>query len=515
MRAARIVLLAALCGVASPVLAHPHIWVEATAELVFDAQGRPVAIKHNWLFDQGYSAWAIQGLDTDGDGSVSSGELQPLADDNMRGLAEYGFFTFGSLDGAEVNFTGPADPYMTYDGDGLRLQFELAISPAMTIGDEFEVEVGDPEYYAAFSFQGPESVSLSGAPEDCVVDAHAPRPIAPELEAQLFSLPPDVTELPPELKAAARELANVLVVTCGGAAPATALEAVGAEAQNRGTPFVAPPPETSGPVPRTGFLGWIATQQQAFYQSLTDALASLRTGANAFWTLGILSFLYGVFHAAGPGHGKLVISSYVLAREQEVRRGVLLSFAAALVQSLTAIVFILFLAGILGLSSFALSDAARWLELTSYALIALVGAWLVWRKLRAVLGRGGHHHDSHGHHEDHQHVVTPSDARGSWREALGVVLAVGIRPCSGALIVLAFALSQGVLLAGIAATLLMGVGTGLTVSVLAGFAVFFKDLAARTARRGRSIWTRLISFGELAAAVVVFAFGAILFAATV
>ena len=97
----------------------------------------------------------------------------------------------------------------------------------------------------------------------------------------------------------------------------------------------------------------------------------------------------------------------------------------------------------------------------------------------------------------------------------GVVLAVGLRPCSGALIVLAFALTQGVLLAGIVATLLMGVGTALTVSVLAGLAVLFKDWARRAASGGHSWAGRLVSLAELLGAIAVFAFGVVLFIASI
>ena len=87
-------------------------------------------------------------------------------------------------------------------------------------------------------------------------------------------------------------------------------------------PFGGPPPEPGFAMPKTGFLGWVAAQQRDFYQALTAALGKLKTDNNAFWVLGALSFLYGIFHAAGPGHGKVVISSYVLANERQVRRGI-------------------------------------------------------------------------------------------------------------------------------------------------------------------------------------------------
>src|SRR5690606_9363186 len=113
-----------------------------------------------------------------------------------------------------------------------------------------------------------------------------------------------------------------------------------------------------------------------FYQSLTQALGALQRDSNAFWILGSLSFLYGVFHAAGPGHGKVVIGSYVLANERQVRRGIILSFAAAMLQAAVAIGFVLVLAAALNLTAIAMSEVANHIALLSYGLVALLGAWL-------------------------------------------------------------------------------------------------------------------------------------------
>lgn len=138
-----------------------------------------------------------------------------------------------------------------------------------------------------------------------------------------------------------------------------------------------------------------------------------------------LSFLYGVFHAAGPGHGKVVISSYVLANETQLKRGVTLSALSALLQSLVAIGFVLIAAGVLGMTSIAMGDAANWIGIISYAMVALLGLWLIARKIfdwahshghahaqpdmaskaRAHLHDGEHHHHDHDHggHDHHEH----------------------------------------------------------------------------------------------------------------
>lgn len=106
-------------------------------------------------------------------------------------------------------------------------------------------------------------------------------------------------------------------------------------------------------------------------------------------------------------------------------------------------------------------------------------------------------------------MVTPQQVRGGWREGLGVVVSVGLRPCSGALIVLVFALSQGLLPAGILATFLMGLGTALTVAMLATLAVFAKGGALRLTAGGAA-GTHVVWWLELAGALLVMGFGVIL-----
>jgi len=132
----------------------------------------------------------------------------------------------------------------------------------------------------------------------------------------------------------------------------------------------------------------------------------------------------------------------------------------------------------------------------------------------------GHAHYGHGHGDEehehgHAHAVTADQIRGSWREQLGVVAAVGMRPCSGALIVLAFALSQGLLVAGIVAVILMGLGTAITTGVLAALAVGFKGLARGLAGADNRFTATLVWWAELLAAVGVFAFGAVLVLASI
>ncbi len=326
---------------------------------------------------------------------------------------------------------------------------------------------------------------------------------------------------------------------------------VGALAQAPSAPPVTapksflPPPKAAeqpqGIVART--YSWIMTKQSEINRRLAAAVRDIRTGDPWFATLVLagLSFAYGVLHAAGPGHGKAVISSYVLANEQTVRRGIALSFLAAAFQGLSALVVVGILVVVLSATGMTMKSTEAWLETLSWGLVAVVGAWLLytqikaaWPKPAAAIGHAhahghdhGHHHhhdghDHHGHahghdhghshghahshahnHHDHDHVHAadgsccshahmpdPSQLQGpwSWRQAFAIAFAVGIRPCTGAILVLVFAISQGLMWAGVFATFAMAIGTAITVSFLAALAVGSRELAMRLGGGSESVW---------------------------
>lgn len=539
--------LAIACLCASPALAHPHIFIDAKATILFNDAGELIGIRHSWTFDEAFSVWQTQGLDTNEDGVTSSEEMQELADENMAGLAEYGFYTYAGEGASTLPMASMDDARFTFEDGRSTLTFGVEPQGPYRIKDELEVAINDPEYYVAITFSEASDVSLENAPDGCTARLEEPEPMSDELAAKLYALPPDVTLLPPEIAAELRGVQGAIIVDCPAvqtaetpavpvAEPTTAIDAATEVAESSGAalPFGGPPPEPGFVLPKTGLLGWIAEQQRSFYKTLTEALAALQRDNTAFWVLGSLSFLYGVFHAAGPGHGKVVISSYVLANEQQIRRGVVLSFAASMLQALVAIAFVLVAAAALNLTATAMGEAAGQIAIASYALVAVLGLWLIARKvfgwghshapakrssLREAHAHHDHdhdhaHHDHGGHAHDHHHAVTPEQTTGNWREKLAVVLAVGLRPCSGALVVLAFSLSQGLLFAGIVSTLLMGVGTGITIAVLASLAVGLKGLAGGMAGANGTLAVRVVWWAELLGALLVFAFGVLLLLAS-
>ena len=187
-----------------------------------------------------------------------------------------------------------------------------------------------------------------------------------------------VTTLAGGRKARLIVFALICVALVIGAADALAQNPFGAP---KGAPPPAPPP--------AGITGWLLAKQAEFYRLLSGAIRNAKTDGSAAWLLMGLSFAYGIFHAAGPGHGKAVISSYLVANEETWKRGIVLSFASALVQALVAIAVVGIAAALLGATAKTMSTAVWWIEIASYALIALMGAQLLYTKGRGFLSRVG------------------------------------------------------------------------------------------------------------------------------
>jgi nickel/cobalt exporter len=291
----------------------------------------------------------------------------------------------------------------------------------------------------------------------------------------------------------------------------------------------------SGEAPATaagGVAGVILAWQNKFHSILQNASRGLKSDGSAFWTLGAASFAYGVFHAAGPGHGKAVLAAYMIANETALKRGLVLASLAALLQGLVAIAIVGVLALAFNATAQRMTRAASLVELASYAAIAALGARLVWVKGRSFLAawrksatampsRGGFlceavDDPAHVHSGDcgHWHAPDPATlgAGFSWPDALATVVAAGARPCSGAILVLVFTLSQGFFAAGVAAVLLMSAGTAITTGALAAAAVFAKGAARRFTQADSRRSLLLARGAELFAALVVLGLGLALLA---
>lgn len=347
-------------------------------------------------------------------------------------------------------------------------------------------------------------------------------------------------------------------------------------------PFAAGASEAA---PRPGGIGGaILAVQSVFYTRMIAALQAFATDNAALWTLAGLSFAYGVFHAAGPGHGKAVIAGYLVADgRRSIGRGLTLAFASSILQALSAIAIVGVLAVALNATAAAVNATARTIEQASFVLVAVVGLSVLWRKagrLAAILRppapvapvtpvapavpAGGSPGDPFARVSfqpaggaqaagtgpasrfraeaveageaaaepgpctdpscragglcDHLHLLTPGQLQqvDSARDMAMVALSAGLRPCSGAIIVLVFAFAQGMTAAGIAAAFAMALGTFITVGALASLAVFAKRAAARLAGsadgadKGAGNGARAIAVLEVLAGAAIAVTGAVL-----
>jgi ABC-type nickel/cobalt efflux system permease component RcnA len=308
-----------------------------------------------------------------------------------------------------------------------------------------------------------------------------------------------------------------------------------------------------------------------FNQHMTEAILAIHRGSNA-WALLLLSFLYGVVHAIGPGHGKAVVSSYLLATRQTLRNGVLLAFVAALAQALGAILLIFVASTILHMTSVSITLASARFELASGLLVLLLGCWLVWSKIirplrsaslgfeplpalvaaqrqvalkkdqirfqatavmdadvtaspatmgvcsadtaatsgRALVPQGvfGRLWCSCG--QIHQPDVNMAAVWVDWRKVWPILGSTALRPCTGALIVLVFAISQRLWGVGVLSTLLMGLGTAMTVSAIATLTVFAHRFAVVLTSTDSQFCYRMVRGIEVCGAIIVLGVGILL-----
>ena len=295
-----------------------------------------------------------------------------------------------------------------------------------------------------------------------------------------------------------------------------------------------------------GWTGWLLQAQSNMTHAMARDLHAVPHSPVAFAALIGAGFVYGVAHAAGPGHGKAVIASYMMANDSALRRGIVLALFAALLQGAAAIAIVGVAAIVLNATAERMNAIADTLASLSYLGVAGIGAWLVWKKgfafvrvARAYFTRraalaggvlyagapwrpapalsGGRFSAGAGEGDDCGHLHAPDPrtlgAGFSWRAALSTVAAAGSRPCSGSLLILVFALAQGLFAVGVAAVAAVSLGTAITTGALATLAVFAKGLAVKFAS-GEDTRVALVARAcELVAALAVLGFGLALFLA--
>lgn len=163
------VLMLAVCALPLAVTAasaHPHVYVTMKSEIVYDAEGRMTGIRHHWTFDDMFSSYATQGLESKQKGIYTREDLQPLAEVNVTSMKDYDFFTQGTMNGQKVEFGAPTDYFLDMNDQLLTLHFTLPLKQPIST-KSVDLEVYDPLYFVAFEFAEKEPITLQGAPAQC------------------------------------------------------------------------------------------------------------------------------------------------------------------------------------------------------------------------------------------------------------------------------------------------------------------------------------------------------------
>ena len=216
MRCLRLFRLALCLAVlaSAPADAHPHVFVDAKTEIVFDQSGKMAAVRNIWQFDEAFTQYAIQGLDANGDGKITDAELKPLADVNVKSLAEFKFFTYLTVGRDQAKFLPPKEYWLEFHGGRLTLFFTLPMEKPMVPGKHAMLEIFDPEYFVAFTFVKDNPIKLLGAPATCKATYRPPQPLDASTMQVLAAIPADQHDIPPDLVQAASVLANHITVSC-------------------------------------------------------------------------------------------------------------------------------------------------------------------------------------------------------------------------------------------------------------------------------------------------------------
>jgi ABC-type uncharacterized transport system substrate-binding protein len=168
-----LVLAGTLALGANTAQAHPHVWITASSELVYAPDGSISGVRHAWTFDDMYSTYVLQGIETKTRGVYSREELEPLAQTNVESLHEFGFFTFAKANGKKMKFQEPVDYFFEYKDSLLTLHFTLPLATPVK-SKELVVEVYDPEFFIDFKFADQDPVTLVGAPAGCAMKFQRP-----------------------------------------------------------------------------------------------------------------------------------------------------------------------------------------------------------------------------------------------------------------------------------------------------------------------------------------------------
>lgn len=276
-----------------------------------------------------------------------------------------------------------------------------------------------------------------------------------------------------------------------------------------------------GPTSLEGFALWtpdflapllatLASLQRQAMATLRDQVDAIQTGQGVepVFALVAIAFLYGIVHAAGPGHGKFVVGGFFLSRRAKIAQGIGLSAAISFIQALSAVLLVAVFTVAVDAGSRRLLENANLLETLSYGLIALLGVGLAWNafKKKSCCHAPHEHGPTCSHAQQHRQKTT-------FKELLASSLAVGIRPCTGAVMILLFTFANQIAWAGVMATFAMALGSMITVSAVSLGAIGAHSALSRLAGSTKA-WELARQAGGVAAGLLIALAGAAMMAAS-
>ena len=205
-----LIVFAGLLAAAGAAQAHPHVWITMTSTVLYAPDGTVTGVRHAWTFDDMFSTFAIQGLESKQKGVFTREELQPLAEVNVTSLKEYDYFSYAKANGKKTQFNDPVDYHLELKDSLLTLHFTLPLK-APVKAQSLEIEVYDPGYFIDFQFAEKDGVLLKGAPAACKGVLARPQEMSKDLADRLSKIGPN--EQIPENSFGA-QFANKIVVKC-------------------------------------------------------------------------------------------------------------------------------------------------------------------------------------------------------------------------------------------------------------------------------------------------------------
>lgn len=467
-------LLALLFGMGvptQPASAHPHVYVDAALTFQVGENGL-TGLDQNWLFDEIFSNAILSDLGLDGASLETTLGQEKIREGAFAYLANYGYFTFIENNGKRIPVKS-ADNFRAFLRDG-RLVYDFTIPLDIPFSEmkDFRAAVFDKEYYSdilllkdaiAFEIDGMAQVSHVVRPAK---DQTYWQFIVPEaIHLSVSGTPGDATDLPEaEMEEASLSL----------------MEQV---------------------------MGWVRTVQKELTVKLNGFGMDIQADplGSALWMFLALSFLYGIVHAVGPGHGKTVVCSYFLSNPGSFFSGALMGNVITFVHMGSAAVAVgaAYLIFSTGMGGFA--EASRALQPASYALLTLMGLFLTAKAIRDIVrGRSLVEPSCPAHDVD-------ADSPAQIRRVLAVSFVTGLIPCPGAAVILAFSIGQNILWAGIGAIVAMAMGMGLTTTLFAWGAVAARTVTLKSTGKNARLFNWISGALSVCGAIAIALFGAALF----